>query len=175
MGLIFIYKWHKAFFKTNNLTDPFVLCQRCYCHAYNTFHTKQSCKSCRAIPKAGVIFSWHTPNAQLVNKYWRTTVDSDILITSQDILCYSCYKMHSNIVKALKGLPDQQYDNELQHNINAWTTALNDEHTDALNKSIFSAVLFVAEHLRQQKAILLPWVCQVFLSTHCATGSSDLQ
>ena len=82
--------------------------------------------------------------------------------------------MHSNIVKALKGPPAQQHDNELQHNINAWTTNLNDEHKITLTKSIFSAALFVAEYLKQQKAVLLPWICQVFQSTHCATSSSDL-
>ena len=80
----------KTFFKADNINDPFVLCQRCYCHAYNVFHTKPNCKSCGAVPKTGVIFNQHCPDAQLVTEHLRTIIDSDILITSQDILCYSC-------------------------------------------------------------------------------------
>jgi len=82
--------------------------------------------------------------------------------------------MHSNIVKALRGSPDERPSNELEQNINAWKATLNDDHTNTLTKSTLSAVIFVAEHLKQEKAVLLPWVCHVFLDAyHGSVASSD--
>ena len=40
------------------------------------------------------------------------------------------------------------------------------ETTSTLTKSILQAVLFVADNLLHQRAVLLPQVCQVFLQTH---------
>ena len=40
-------------------------------------------------------------------------------------------------------------------------------------KAIVSSVIYVAQHLLVQKALLLPWVCQVFLNVYGIQPSED--
>ena len=44
-----------------------------------------------------------------------------------------------------------------------WIVKCNDKNTDALTRAVLKVVLFVAEQLLQQKAVLLPKACKVFL------------
>ena len=50
-------------------SSPFALCHACYCQAYNMLHPKKICRSCGAIPKAGISFSRHSPNAEIVTEH----------------------------------------------------------------------------------------------------------
>ena len=50
-------------------SSPFALCHTCYCQAYNMLHPKKICRSCGAIPKAGISFSRHSPNAAIVTEH----------------------------------------------------------------------------------------------------------
>ena len=54
----------------------------------------------------------------------------------------------------------------LEQAILRWRAQGNDEHTDTLTKAVLTAILFVAEHLVQNKALLLPQVCRVFLEAY---------
>ena len=47
-----------------------------------------------------------------------------------------------------------------------WLAKANDEDTDQLTSTVLKAVLFVAEHLLQDKALLLPLVCRIFLQAY---------
>ena len=57
-------------------------------------------------------------------------------------------------------------DEMLQKSIKEWEATKEDSKTDHLTKAIVSSVIYVAQHLLVQKALLLPWVCQVFLNVY---------
>ena len=59
----------KALFNLRSLESTFVLCQKCYCYAYNVFHPKEICKSCGAVPKAGETFNRHSPHSGKVTEH----------------------------------------------------------------------------------------------------------
>ena len=90
-----------VFYVEANKDYPFVLCHTCYCHAYNLLHPKKSCKSCGAIPKGGVSFSRHSPDAEVVTEHLQRTTEYDTVIDRQDVLCFSCYKLHCSTIKSL--------------------------------------------------------------------------
>ena len=139
-------------------------------------HPKKICRSCGAIPKAGISFSRHIPNAAIVTEHLKKATDYDIVIAPQDVLCFSCYKLHCSILKSLNSSNDNEgSDSSLQQNIKAWKNT--NDGTDLLTSAVLSAVLFVAENLIQQKAVLLPWACQIFLQAYCndQTGSTSTQ
>ena len=51
----------------------------------------------------------------------------------------------------------------LRQAIEKWLNQYSDESTDELTKAILKTVIFVANQLLVEKAVLLPWACQVFL------------
>ena len=51
--------------------------------------------------------------------------------------------------------------------LKVWKTIIDSTDTGLLTNAILSAVLFVAENLIQQKAVIFPWACQVFLHIYC--------
>ena len=65
----------------------------------------------------------------------------------------------------------QSSDEALQQDIQMWTVKHRDT-TDTLTKSVLRAVLLVANHLLQQKAVLLPHISQVFLEAYGVSPSS---
>ena len=80
-------------------------------------------------------------------------------------MCFSCYKLHCSILKSLNSSTDYEgSDSGLQQNIKTWKNTV--DSTDLLTSAVLSAVLFVAENLIQQKAVLLPWACQIFLQAY---------
>jgi len=107
----------KAFLNLHSLEGTFALCQKCYCYAYNVLHPKETRKSCGAVSKAGEIFNRHIPDPQTITEHFRNTIDNDINITPQDVLCLSCYKVHSHniIIKELKNPCIAGADDTLQH------------------------------------------------------------
>ena len=60
----------------------------------------------------------------------------------------------------------------LSKSIEEWEATCQAYSTDQLTKAIFTSVIFVAKHLLAQKALLLPWVCQVFLNTYTCDMNS---
>ena len=53
------------------------------------------------------------------------------------------------------------------------TSRLNDT-TDTLTKAILQTVIYVANHLLQEQAILLPWACKVFLQSYKPENATTL-
>ena len=78
-----------------------------------------------------------------------------------DYMCYRCYTAHVNILKDMKSC-----DEALWKDIHTWTVIYRDTTREKLTKSLLKAVLVVADHLLQQRAVLLPHISQVFLEAY---------
>ena len=55
-----------------------------------------------------------------------------------------------------------------------WDLKLQDPTTDTLTKARLKVVLYLSESLLQQRAVLLPTVCQVFLETYGGSHSGSI-
>ena len=55
-----------------------------------------------------------------------------------------------------------------------WDLKLQDPTTDTLTKATLKVVLYLSESLLQQRAVLLPTVCQVFLETYGVSHSGSI-
>ena len=66
-------------------------------------------------------------------------------------------------------------DDMLKHDIEKWVNRYNEPNTNNLTTAILAAVIYVANQLLVQKAVLLLWACHVFLESynghHTYTGS----
>ena len=60
----------------------------------------------------------------------------------------------------------------LTKSIEEWEATHQAHNTDQLTKAILSSVIFVAKHLLAQKALLLPWVSQIFLNVYTGDMNS---
>ena len=63
-------------------------------------------------------------------------------------------------------------DEMLTKSIEEWEATHQAHNTDQLTKAILSSVIFVAKHLLAQKALLLPWVSQIFLNVYTGDMNS---
>ena len=59
--------------------------------------------------------------------------------------------------------------------IGDWEATKKAHNTDQLIKAVLSSVIFVAKYLLIQKALLLPWVCQVFLTAYGIQYTGDIK
>ena len=158
--------------------SPLLLCQSCYHALYHQFHPLKICASCGAAPKVGKSFCRHSPNALAVVQHLKITTGTDIQITDDDYLCTNCYKMHCTIIKSLESVQHGS-DDMLSSAIEVWTATMENDNNDTLTRSVLAAVLYVAKQLLENKAVLLPWVCQIFLQAYgiedtAETNSSQL-
>ena len=144
--------------------NPLVLCRYCYNVLYHQTHPSKPCASCGAIPKVYESFCRHSPNALAVSQHLATTAGIDIQIGNDDYICTSCYKMHCSIIKSLESKQNGS-DDTLHDSVEIWKHTA-EKTTDLVTKATLAAVMYVAKHLLQKKAILLPWVCQVFLRAY---------
>ena len=78
------------------------------------------------------------------------------------MVCNTCYKLHLSIVKALENQQSRPLDNALKNAMSIWDLKLQDHTTDTLTKATLKVVLYLSESPLQQRAVLLPTVCQVF-------------
>ena len=62
----------------------------------------------------------------------------------------------------------------LEKEIETWEDTIKNDN-DNLTNAILTAVLFVANSLLSQKAVLLPWVCQVFLEAYGVQQGEDVR
>ena len=137
------------------------MCRRHYQEFYSHLHHPSICPSCGARPKRGTRFSRHTPDAHLISKHLSETTGIKVTLTPMDYICYRCYKAHVSIMKNTNSS-----DEALQKDIQTWTLIYRDTTTDMLTKSILEAVLVVADHLMQQRTVLLLNISQVFLNEY---------
>jgi len=68
--------------------------------------------------------------------------------------------VHCSILEKLKS---EGTDDMLKQDIAIWVSKLGDINIDKLSKAILESVVYVANQLLLCKAVLLPWVCNVFL------------
>ena len=76
------------------------------------------------------------------------------------------------IVKELKNPYNVGADDTPQHKTHKWMAIVSDKETNILTKSIMKSIIFVADNLIHQKAVLLLWVCQVFLDVSKGSKST---
>ena len=155
-------------------STPFLLCPSCYNKVYRLLNPAQNCSFCGATPKPGQRFHRHSPNPVTVSKYIKDTTGTDIHISPDDWLCTSCYNTHCSIVKSIECEVNGS-DDMLLKSIDDWEAIKKDYNTDQLTKAVLSSVIFVAKYLLLQKALLLPWVCQVFLSAYGIQYTGDIK
>ena len=91
----------------------------------------------------------------------------DIQMKPKDCICSTCYKLHLSILKGVEDKTNSP-DNELRDSIEFWRFKVMDGTTDELTRAVLKTVIFKAEHLLQQKAVLLP---RLFISHY--TSASD--
>ena len=78
--------------------------------------------------------------------------------------------MHCYVIKSLGGEQNGS-DDLLQESIKVWKHT-NENSTDLVTKATTTAVLYIAKHLLLNKAVLLPWVCKVFVQAYTGSSSS---
>ena len=148
-------KWLEAALNlTCNEEEMFVLCLCCYNELYRQFNSPTPCASCGGIPKQGSILSRHSPDAIAVSNHLQRSTGSNINIQPTDYLCNTCYKMHLTIVTSL-----EKERVEAEKTLESYITRLRVqlEHDITLSqKTVVMSALFVAGHLVQDKAVLLP-------------------
>ena len=108
----------------------------------------------------------------IISKYIKDTTGTPIVISPDDWLCTSCYNTHCSIVKSTECELNGS-DEMLIKSIDDWEAKAYD--TDQLTKAVLSSVIFVAKYLLLQKALLLPWVCQVFLIAYGIQYTGDIK
>ena len=158
---------------------PMVLCQKHYLELYNRFNTPLPCASCGVQPKVGTCFTRHSPNASLVNEMLcqcsEFEPEDTSILRDKDYVCTSCYKNHLALVKSHKE-QGKSSDMELNDLIAIWEYKMCDSDTDKLTRTVLYTALYVARELLNQRALLLPHVSRIFLSTYGhSTPESDEQ
>ena len=145
---------------------PFLLYRDQYTDLYKLFHPQSTCASCGATSKRGTSFSHHSPDTHAVSLHLEETTGIKTNVNPGDLLCTTCYKLHLSILKALETQQSRPSDNALKNAMSIWDLKLQDPTTDTLTKATLKVVLYLSESLLQQRAVLLPTVCQVFLETY---------
>lgn len=130
------------------------LCPKHYQELYRQF-TSQPCASCGVNPKPGAPFARHSPNASLMNSILYGDSVQDML-TPTDYICSTCYKDQLAIVHSHTQI------NHLRDLILIWEETLSSAN-DNLTRAILHSVLYVAHKFENERAVLLPHVCRVFL------------
>ena len=139
-----------------------------------TQNQRLPCAACGIAPKRGHSFNRHCPNPRIISEHLKDTVDITLALDETDTICYTCYKLHNQILQDMK-LNQESYDSalieiieEVKHRV------CSDKASHALNK----VITFVATQLLHQKAVLLPQASRYFLEVYGAdpfTSMYDLQ
>ena len=98
------------------------------------------------------------------NGFWLANVEIGRKMANGLLLFLALYKTHCSILDSLKS--SQSSNDSLQQAVEKWVSNHNDDCTDKLTKAIHKAVIYVANQLLVEKAVLLPWACQVFLEAY---------
>ena len=150
-------------------TGEHLLCNKHYQEVYRHFnHSK--CAGCGIQPKTGSSFTRHRPNPSLVNSVLNTTLNEDT-ITSNDTICLNCYKNHLVLIKSV----EEENKHDLQNLITIWERVICDDTLENIEKATLSTVMYVANELISNRAMLLPHVAQVFLHEylHSVPGNEE--
>ena len=148
----------------NTGTDQSVkLCNTHYQQLYRQRHIHHPCAGCGAKPKFRQgAYTRHSPDAATISDYLHERTGFDARLTPTDTLCKSCYNMHLVLLQHIEeqaSVPRLQ----LQSDISLWKMKLHEESTDELTRAVLVTVIFVAQKLQQERALLLPHAVSVFL------------
>ena len=105
-----------------------------------------------------------------------STTGFNINIKPEDYICSTCYKLHLSILKGIEENTNSP-DSVLRDSIEIWRVKLVDTDTDELTRAVLITVIFVAEHILHQKAVLLPLASKYFREEYTASAgdSSSLE
>ena len=112
---------------TSSMSMPFLLCPSCYREVHRHFNPEQRCSSCGATPNPGHKFNRRCPNPGMISKYLEETSEVNILISSDDCICTSCYNTHCSIIKSIECELNGS-DETLLQSINEWETTMTAEN-----------------------------------------------
>ena len=132
------------------------------------------CVACGSTPKRGHFYNRHCPNPHVITEHLNNTVGTKLTLDETDTICYTCYKLHNQIMHDIK-LNQDSYDSALIEIIDEVTHR---ECTDKISQAINKVVTHVATQLLHQKAILLPQASKYFLEAYGVdplTSMYDLQ
>ena len=74
------------------------LCNKHYNALYTSLHPSRSCDSCKVKPHAGQILNRHCPSPEIVNTYLKVVSNEPSTLSSESLVCTSCYKHFCAIV-----------------------------------------------------------------------------
>ena len=151
-------------------TSDLVLCVSCYQDVWHYFHC---CQSCGAIPKTGKFYH-HSPDPERISSFFQETSGGDMHLKRDDCLCLTCYKVHLKILKQLD-VKEEGSDATLRSMIEGWRLKLESEELDSLLAAVLKTVQHVANNLLQERALLLPLVCRVFLKAYGVHHADSIQ
>lgn len=140
--------------------NPFLVCTLCYAHLHRTINKQPNCASCGANPKPGTRFCRYSPDPAGVSYYLNTTTGSEVTIQPTDMICTTCYRLHVAIIN-----DESNSLCTLEDALKKWRDSAN-ESTETATKAVLTAVILVGEHFLQNKALLLPQVCRVFVEAY---------
>ena len=143
------------------------VCERHYQQLYRQLHTLTPCSGCGKKPKVREgPYTRRSPDAITVSKHlMESGLDGNI--TQADTLCKACYDLHLVILR-------KQDKSVLKDDIALWREVANDGNTPELTRAILATVLYVANKLQQDMALLLPHVATVFLSFYSQGDREEL-
>ena len=151
---------------TLNLTVPETedtyLCINHYQLLYRTRRKQSSipCAACCAKPLWDTQFSRHCPDVELIIEHIRTAVGVEFNLTSDDVICSSC---HLQIINETDHT-NKSDDSDLLVIIDQ-LDAQRKEH-DIAQRVLSTVALFVANEIYNQRAMLLPQACKIFLKEY---------
>ena len=130
------------------------ICPKHYTALHCTLNAIQPCASCGITPKQGTSFMRHSPNASQI----MGELNSDrnfVHIEEDDYVCNTFYKTHLAMLRC----EDATYDHsKLMQLTGSWKITLADDATDAITKAILHTMLYVADEIMHERAVLLPHV-----------------
>ena len=142
---------------------PHKLCNKHYQLIYReTITPIVPCASCGIKPLHGTAFSRHSPNAERVCAHFHESTGFELKLTHTDYICSTCYKLHVTILESKAGLPINQSLSEI---IALLKSKLSNTE-DCLASCIGQIVLYVAQSLLSDRALLLPDVSRMFLISY---------
>ena len=142
---------------------PYKLCNKHYQIMYQQSVTPVPCASCGVKPLHGTAFTRHSPNAEMVCRHFFETTGFELNLTHADYICSTCYKLHLTVLDN-KGLhtPNQS----LTEIITSLKGKLSNIDGDRLASCIEQVVVYVAQSLQHDRALLLSDVSRMFLESY---------
>ena len=93
----------------------------------------------------------------------------DVVLKPEDYICFTCYKVHLVTLKTSEDKTNSP-DSILRSTIENWRVKCLEAGTDLVTRAVLTTVLFVADHISHQRAILLPQASRLFEDMYIASS-----